>query len=169
MAWAAHELNNAVYLPLKTCQVRFGERVFIRQAGSFRGEEVALERRPGAGVCAEKVAAVAEAVRALLEAGTSGRIGTCKCRPPADATGWPGGNRCKPLGRKEAIVLTARIGHRSGRLREQPPKFFFPVAVGIVAFVKDLETEGMVGELSVKSPSMCPSISCAWARAARTA
>ncbi len=65
---SAREMNEAVYLPLKTCQVRFGERVFIRQAGSIRGEEVALSAVLVRASRAEKVPAIAEAVRGLLEA-----------------------------------------------------------------------------------------------------
>jgi multidrug resistance efflux pump len=61
-------LNDAVYIPLKTCQVRFGERVFIREAGSLRGEQVALSAVLVRATRAEKVPAVAEAVRSLLEA-----------------------------------------------------------------------------------------------------
>jgi hypothetical protein len=64
----AQEMNEAVYLPLKTCQVRFGERVLIHQGGSFRGEEVALSAVLVRASRAEKVPAIAEAVRGLLEA-----------------------------------------------------------------------------------------------------
>jgi putative ABC transport system permease protein len=64
----AQEMNEAVYLPLKTCQVRFGARVFIRQRGSLRGEEVALSAVLVRASRAEKVPAIAEAVRGLLEA-----------------------------------------------------------------------------------------------------
>jgi putative ABC transport system permease protein len=56
-----------VYIPLTTCKVRFGKRVFIRQAGSIRGEEVALSAVLVRASRAEKVPAVAEAVRGLLE------------------------------------------------------------------------------------------------------
>jgi multidrug resistance efflux pump len=64
----AREMNEAVYLPLKTCQVRFGARVLIRQRGSLRGEEVALSAVLVRASRAEKVPAIAEAVRGLLEA-----------------------------------------------------------------------------------------------------
>jgi putative ABC transport system permease protein len=41
---AAEEFNNDVYIPLQTCRVRFGDRVFIRQSGSRSGEEVQLSQ-----------------------------------------------------------------------------------------------------------------------------
>jgi len=64
----AKEMNEVVYIPLKTCQVRFGERILIRQAGSIRGEEVALSAVLVRASRAEEVPAIAEAVRGLLEA-----------------------------------------------------------------------------------------------------
>lgn len=41
---AAEEFNNDVYIPLQTCKVRFGERIFIRQSGSRSGEKVDLSQ-----------------------------------------------------------------------------------------------------------------------------
>jgi putative ABC transport system permease protein len=41
---AAEDFNNDVYIPLQTCKVRFGQRVFIRQSGSWAGEEVQLHQ-----------------------------------------------------------------------------------------------------------------------------
>ncbi len=41
---SAEDFNNDVYIPLKTCQVRFGEKVFIRQSGSWNGEQVELSQ-----------------------------------------------------------------------------------------------------------------------------
>lgn len=41
---AAEDFNNDVYIPLHTCKVRYGERVFIRQTGSFMGEQVELSQ-----------------------------------------------------------------------------------------------------------------------------
>jgi putative ABC transport system permease protein len=41
---SAEDFNNDVYIPLKTCQVRFGERILIRQSGSFSGEQVELSQ-----------------------------------------------------------------------------------------------------------------------------
>jgi putative ABC transport system permease protein len=41
---AAEDYNNDVYIPLRTCNVRFGERIVIRQSGSFSGEQVELSQ-----------------------------------------------------------------------------------------------------------------------------
>jgi putative ABC transport system permease protein len=41
---SAEDFNNDVYIPLKTCLVRFGERIFIRESGSRRGEQVELSQ-----------------------------------------------------------------------------------------------------------------------------
>src|SRR5262245_26337381 len=41
---AAEEFNHDVYIPLSTCRVRFGERIFIRQSGSRSGEKVDLHQ-----------------------------------------------------------------------------------------------------------------------------
>jgi putative ABC transport system permease protein len=41
---AAEDFNNDVYIPLKTCKVRFGERIAIRQSGSWSGEQVELSQ-----------------------------------------------------------------------------------------------------------------------------
>jgi putative ABC transport system permease protein len=41
---SAEDFNNDVYIPLRTCKVRFGERILIRQSGSFSGEQVELSQ-----------------------------------------------------------------------------------------------------------------------------
>jgi putative ABC transport system permease protein len=41
---AAEDFNHDVYIPLSTCRVRFGERIFIRQSGSRSGEKVDLHQ-----------------------------------------------------------------------------------------------------------------------------
>jgi putative ABC transport system permease protein len=41
---SAEDFNNDVYIPLRTCRVRFGERIMIRQSGSFSGEQVELSQ-----------------------------------------------------------------------------------------------------------------------------
>jgi len=41
---AAEEFNNDVYIPLQTCNVRFGQAVVIRSSGSFTGENVQLHQ-----------------------------------------------------------------------------------------------------------------------------
>jgi putative ABC transport system permease protein len=40
----AEDFNNDVYIPLKTCRVRFGDRIMIRQSGSMSGEQVELSQ-----------------------------------------------------------------------------------------------------------------------------
>ncbi|MFO0807258.1 MAG: ABC transporter permease [Gemmataceae bacterium] len=41
---AAEDFNRDVYMPLNTCKVRYGERIFIRQSGSRSGEQVQLHQ-----------------------------------------------------------------------------------------------------------------------------
>ena len=41
---SAEDFNGDVYIPLNTCRVRFGERILIRQSGSFNGEQVELSQ-----------------------------------------------------------------------------------------------------------------------------
>jgi putative ABC transport system permease protein len=66
---AAWEANRGVYLPLRTCQVRFGERVRIVRGATRRAEAVALHeilvsvRAPG------DVAGTVEDIREILEQG----------------------------------------------------------------------------------------------------
>jgi HlyD family secretion protein len=62
------DLDVAVFLPLQTCQSRFGERIGIRLSGSFRFEAVALNAILVRVASPEKRAATADAIRALLEA-----------------------------------------------------------------------------------------------------
>jgi putative ABC transport system permease protein len=40
----SEEFNNQVYIPLATCRGRYGEKIFIRQAGSRSGEQVELHQ-----------------------------------------------------------------------------------------------------------------------------
>jgi RND family efflux transporter MFP subunit len=66
---AAWEANRGIYLPLRTCQVRFGERVVIVRGGRRSAEAVALHailvsvRAPG------DMAGAAEDIREILEQG----------------------------------------------------------------------------------------------------
>ncbi len=41
---AAEDFNDDLYIPLSTCNVRFGERVYVRQTGSRSGERVELHQ-----------------------------------------------------------------------------------------------------------------------------
>ena len=63
----AENFNNDVYIPLETCKVRFGEKVFIRQSGSRSGEQVELSQVTLTVEDMEKVRPAGEVVRDLLE------------------------------------------------------------------------------------------------------
>jgi putative ABC transport system permease protein len=63
---AAEDFNNDVYIPLQTCKVRFGERVFVRQSGSWSGERVELSQVTLTIADIEKVRPAGEAVREIL-------------------------------------------------------------------------------------------------------
>ena len=41
---SAEEFNSDVYIPLSTCRGRFGERITVRQSGSFSAEQVELHQ-----------------------------------------------------------------------------------------------------------------------------
>jgi putative ABC transport system permease protein len=41
---AAEDFNSDIYIPLETCKARYGEKVLIRQSGSFNGEQVELHQ-----------------------------------------------------------------------------------------------------------------------------
>ena len=41
---SAEDFNNDVYIPLRTCKVRYGEKVYLRQTGSWSGEKVELSQ-----------------------------------------------------------------------------------------------------------------------------
>ncbi|OWK35089.1 ABC transporter permease [Fimbriiglobus ruber] len=41
---ASEDFNNDVYIPLRTCRARYGEKIMIRQSGSFSGEQVELSQ-----------------------------------------------------------------------------------------------------------------------------
>jgi putative ABC transport system permease protein len=56
-----------VYIPLETCKVRFGEKVFIRQSGSRSGEQVELSQVTLTIEDMEKVRPAGQVVRDLLE------------------------------------------------------------------------------------------------------
>jgi len=64
---ASEDFNNDIYIPLQTCKVRFGERIMIRQSGSFSGEQVQLSQVTLTVSDMDKVRPAGEVVRALLE------------------------------------------------------------------------------------------------------
>src|SRR5204863_5535842 len=72
---AAEDFNRDIYMPLNTCKVRYGEKIFIRQSGARSGEQVPLHQVTLT-VDAEidtqegrdRVKAVGEVIRDLLQA-----------------------------------------------------------------------------------------------------
>src|SRR5262249_29694363 len=64
---ASEDFNSDIYIPLQTCKVRFGERIMIRQSGSFSGEQVQLSQVTLTVSDMDKVRPAGEVVRALLE------------------------------------------------------------------------------------------------------
>ncbi|MCS7045949.1 MAG: ABC transporter permease [Gemmataceae bacterium] len=64
---AAEEFNSDVYIPLRTCQGRWGEKIFLRQSGSRSGEAVELHQITLEISDREKVLPAGAAVKDLLE------------------------------------------------------------------------------------------------------
>jgi len=64
---AAEEFNNDVYIPLRTCQGRFGEKIFIKTSGSFSGEQCELSQVTLTITQMDKVRGVGKAIEALLK------------------------------------------------------------------------------------------------------
>jgi putative ABC transport system permease protein len=63
---AAEQFNDDVYIPLQTCNRRFGERIVIRTTGSFSGEEVELSQLTLTVDDRDHVRATGEVIRHLL-------------------------------------------------------------------------------------------------------
>jgi putative ABC transport system permease protein len=66
---AAEEFNNDVYIPLRTCQGRIGEKVYIRQSGSRSAEQCQLHQVTLTVSDMDKVRGVGAAISSMLEAG----------------------------------------------------------------------------------------------------
>ena len=64
---AAEDFNDDVYIPLKTCRVRFGDTITIRRAGSFQREQVPLHQVTLTVSDIDKVRPVGNMVSDLLE------------------------------------------------------------------------------------------------------
>jgi len=64
---AAEEFNRDVYMPINTCKVRYGERIFIRQSGSRSGEQVQLSQATLTVSDIEKVRPAGDLIRDMLE------------------------------------------------------------------------------------------------------
>jgi putative ABC transport system permease protein len=61
------DFNKDVYIPIKTCKVRFGERVIIRQGGSRTGEQVEMHQITLTVADIDQVRSTGDLVRSLLE------------------------------------------------------------------------------------------------------
>ncbi|MCI0638230.1 MAG: ABC transporter permease [Gemmataceae bacterium] len=64
---SAEEFNNDVYIPLRTCRGRYGERIYIRQSGARSGEQVELHQVTLTVTDMDQVRTTGDAVRDLLE------------------------------------------------------------------------------------------------------
>jgi putative ABC transport system permease protein len=64
---AAEDFNDDVYIPLKTCRVRFGDTITTRKAGSFQREQVQLHQVTLTVSDIDKVRPVGRMVSDLLE------------------------------------------------------------------------------------------------------
>jgi ABC-type lipoprotein export system ATPase subunit/ABC-type lipoprotein release transport system permease subunit len=64
---SAEDFNRDVYMPIKTCRTRFGERVIIKQGGSRSGEQVELHQITLTVSDIDKVRSTGDLVRNLLE------------------------------------------------------------------------------------------------------
>ena len=64
---AAEEFNADVYIPLRTCRGRYGEKIYIRQSGSRSGEQVELHQVTLTIGDMTKVRAAGDVVRDMLE------------------------------------------------------------------------------------------------------
>lgn len=64
---SAENLNDDIYIPLKTCQVNFGERILIRQEGQRTAEQVELHQIIIIVDDPARTQSVAEAIRKMLK------------------------------------------------------------------------------------------------------
>src|SRR5262249_8194859 len=64
---SAEDFNRDVYIPIKTCRTRFGERVIIRQGGSRTAEQVELHQITLTVADIDQVRGTGDLVRSLLE------------------------------------------------------------------------------------------------------
>jgi putative ABC transport system permease protein len=64
---AAEQFNDDVYIPVQTCKVRFGEKIFIRQSGARSGEQVELHQVTLTVDDTDHVRPTGDVIRGLLE------------------------------------------------------------------------------------------------------
>jgi putative ABC transport system permease protein len=63
----AEDFNLDVYIPIRTCRVRFGERIIIRQGGSRTGEQVELHQITLTVADIDKVRSTGDVIRNLID------------------------------------------------------------------------------------------------------
>jgi putative ABC transport system permease protein len=63
---AAEDFNHDVYMPLNTCKVRFGEKIYLRQSGSRSGEQVPLHQVTLTVSDTDKVRPAGDLIREML-------------------------------------------------------------------------------------------------------
>jgi putative ABC transport system permease protein len=64
---AAEDFNRDVYMPINTCKVRYGEKIFIRQSGARSGEQVQISQATLTVSEIDKVRPAGELIRDMLE------------------------------------------------------------------------------------------------------
>jgi putative ABC transport system permease protein len=64
---AAEEFNRDVYMPINTCKVRYGEKIFIRQSGARSGEQVQISQATLTVSDIDKVRPAGDLIRDMLE------------------------------------------------------------------------------------------------------
>jgi putative ABC transport system permease protein len=60
-------VDRGVYMPLRTCKVRFGERVILREAGTWRAEAVQLHELLVTARAPAQVPLLVEGIKTILE------------------------------------------------------------------------------------------------------
>jgi putative ABC transport system permease protein len=64
---AAEDFNSDIYIPLQTCKARYGERIVLRQSGSWSGEQVELSQVTLTVTDMDRVRPTGEVVKELLD------------------------------------------------------------------------------------------------------
>ncbi|HTK77362.1 MAG TPA: ABC transporter permease [Gemmataceae bacterium] len=64
---AAEDFNRDVYMPLSTCRVRYGDKIYLRQSGSRSGEQVQLHQATLTVSDVDKVRPTGDLIKELLE------------------------------------------------------------------------------------------------------
>lgn len=70
---AAEQFNSDMYIPIETCNARFGERIYFQEAGSRTGEQVVFHQITLTVDSMDNVKETANIIRTLLESKTGRR------------------------------------------------------------------------------------------------